>query len=544
MARRANHWRSGVASMISRCSPSGFTLVGLLAAYIATICAYPYFPTQDGPSHIYNSYVLAQLLRGEGPLNGAFAVRTELVPNWGGHGLMVALIMLGVPPLGAEKVLVSAYLVGVAFASHWLNRSVGGGQQAWSPWSVPLAFNFPIFMGFYNFAIGVPVALAMLAFVWRRRASMSARATAVLSALLVVLFLTHLVAYSIGLFLLAAIFAVDGETRERGWLRRMRILALAALPSLALLAWYVVMSDGEYLDAQRTWRLFARPEDSMSERLSRLVFALLAPTPWHRTDFALLVSSGLSLVVLWRIFTIARSKGIAAFAAVRASNGPIVVAWAALLALAVILPREWGHHGGYFTDRAAVFLGLLMLAWLPVPRYPVATHLPAVLAFVVGLTLLYWSTAYLDEWNRFIVFLREGATPIPIGSSVLPLSCNTLVRGRIEVIEHVGDYDCLSPGVVNWDNYEARGFCFPVRYAPGVVPPEIGPIKGGDLSGLDSAMARSDVVLLWKPSRALEAKVAAEFPAVSRPNGLVIRSRYPLLPAHQAVGVQKLAPPR
>lgn len=78
---------------------------------LAPIWSASYLPTSDGPSHVYNSWVLQQLVRGShGPAADWYAIDWRPLPNWLGHAVM-ALLMFVVPPLIAEKLLVSGIVL-------------------------------------------------------------------------------------------------------------------------------------------------------------------------------------------------------------------------------------------------------------------------------------------------------------------------------------------------------------------------------------------------------------------------------------------------
>src|SRR5207248_2934981 len=51
-----------------------------------------YLPTVDGPSHVYNSWILHELIRGaQGPIADWFRIDWRPHPNWIGHALPVVL---------------------------------------------------------------------------------------------------------------------------------------------------------------------------------------------------------------------------------------------------------------------------------------------------------------------------------------------------------------------------------------------------------------------------------------------------------------------
>src|SRR5258708_25803532 len=79
--------------------------LALAIVSLAPIWSAHYLPTADGPSHVYNSWVLRELVLGH---RGVVAERDALYwrphPNWRGH-VVLALLIPVFPPLIAKKML-------------------------------------------------------------------------------------------------------------------------------------------------------------------------------------------------------------------------------------------------------------------------------------------------------------------------------------------------------------------------------------------------------------------------------------------------------
>src|SRR6266567_4661832 len=81
----------------------------LLTAHIGLVWVLPYFPTQDGPSHIYNLVILDDLLHGGKEWGSFFTYKLHAVPNLGFHLIAYPLLQF-FPPLITEKIFVSIYI--------------------------------------------------------------------------------------------------------------------------------------------------------------------------------------------------------------------------------------------------------------------------------------------------------------------------------------------------------------------------------------------------------------------------------------------------
>ena len=78
----------------------------LLAAHIGFIWWLPYFPTQDGPSHLYNMVILRDLLNGGEEWGRYFEYQLRIVPNMG-FTLFAYPLLYFFPALIVEKIFLS-----------------------------------------------------------------------------------------------------------------------------------------------------------------------------------------------------------------------------------------------------------------------------------------------------------------------------------------------------------------------------------------------------------------------------------------------------
>ena len=70
-----------------------FLFISLLVIHLVPIWAFWYFPTQDGPSHIYNSKVLKEYHNRENyQIRQVFTINKKIFPNWLSHLSMMILM--------------------------------------------------------------------------------------------------------------------------------------------------------------------------------------------------------------------------------------------------------------------------------------------------------------------------------------------------------------------------------------------------------------------------------------------------------------------
>jgi len=104
----------------------------LAALFLVPFWAVPgYLPSTDGPSHVYNAWVLGQLA-GPAPaplLRQYYYLNPQPVPNSLTHVALLAL-MWALPPAAAEKVLLSLYVL-LAAGALWYLAGAIDGDRAW-----------------------------------------------------------------------------------------------------------------------------------------------------------------------------------------------------------------------------------------------------------------------------------------------------------------------------------------------------------------------------------------------------------------------------
>src|SRR6187549_2575351 len=115
---------------------------------------YKFFPTLDGPAHLYNATIINQLLAGNEYLEKFFRFNPEPVPNWTGHFLLSCFNLL-LPAFIAEKLLLVLYLLGLPFSFRSLIKTIASGNVFISYYIFPFTYSFLFFLGFYNFCVGL-----------------------------------------------------------------------------------------------------------------------------------------------------------------------------------------------------------------------------------------------------------------------------------------------------------------------------------------------------------------------------------------------------
>ncbi len=386
------------------------------------------------------------------------------------------------PPLIAEKIMLSIFLVGFVLAMRWAMSAVrpGGGWLAIA--AFPMAANFYFYEGLYSFYLGIIVYLFVIGFWFRERRRPTRLKTALLSGLLVLLYFSHPMA-------LGMAYLFIGETIVwRGWLVRKNARAvekvrkafwrncLAAGPSLVLLASFVLTEHSsraaeEFMRHPHGW--FYRLRNSISWMKSYQMVEL------GPASLVLCMIIAVTAWLLWRRVRSTRPH----LRTLHVFDAPLFIA-AFYLALFLGTPSNLGGGGAGIVMRLAGFPFFAILIWWstqPLRRLS-RQRLQATVAIVSSVALILMVLLHARSSTRLSPYLEEienAEAHIPIGATMLPVMSSggsdidstgrRLSWGTSPLVEAT-DYFAGQRGIVDLDNYEAALDYFPLRFRSSVDP--------------------------------------------------------------------------
>jgi hypothetical protein len=452
---RASFW---LASTM-RARPAVVAWLVVLVAQLVLVWAHPRIPTQDGPVHVASAIAFRDLGEPGTSYGELFERRLEPFPNWTSHLLLAGLTRL-VDPAVAEKLLVSLWLFLWPLGARRLAGAVGADREPVTGLALLLAFGRAFWLGFYNFLLGVALALLAVAWIVERRRWRRMRDTTVLAVLFLLLFFTHLGAWALAATIAAALAAVPKDRSGR-----LPPLLGGLVPSLALAVLFVSREGmAESAGLRRALGNLSGAVDRHTPGARGLVSALRLE--WFETH-AGSSASGLTLVTLAALVvlvlgSLVATRGGATMPPVR--RVMLVVGGLAFLAFA-FGPADLGAQAGYFEARLALLGPVLLLAGTSF--LPWAALRGGVLVALVVLNV--WSAsgmaAFLSRANRDLREFTAAADVVGRGKTLFLWNGEDTDRP----ISYINpNLYCLGTGNAVATNYEAGTGHFPLRYRPGV----------------------------------------------------------------------------
>jgi hypothetical protein len=366
--------------------------LAMLFIHILPIWIFRYFPSQDGMNHVYNAYLLKEY---HNPTlyktREIFQLNLTLFPNWMSHLIMAGLMFI-VPPLIAEKILLTICIAIVPFSFLYFLRGVNRDSTLYVWLGFTFSYNYLLFMGFYNFALSFGLFFLTVGYWWRHRSDLTPGRIGVLYLMLIALYLCHISSYALTLIAigLGAVWTF----------RRPKPVAVCAgymLPAGFILLNYLLRDvrglPYRYESGAWLWEYFWK---------NRSLVYFNDDYVWGN----LVLQGMIGLLILWTIWSdkIQPRKPIS-------NNDLFLLLSTVYLLLFWKLPREIGP-GGWINERAHIFWIPVLLPWLAT-RFPKVVK-RALIGCMVVISLIHlgYTCRDMGVYNR-VMAKFIGVTELP-----------------------------------------------------------------------------------------------------------------------------------
>lgn len=479
--------------------------VVLLLLHILPLWIFAYFPSQDGASHVYNGLVLKEYGKHENyQMRNAWELNLTIFPNWLSHICLLAFLYV-FPPVIAEKVLLTIAIGMVPIAFFYFFNAVhkdetGHPVYAWL--GFPFAYNYLLYMGFYNFQLSISFFFFSFGFWWKHKDDMQVRYLVWLYVLLLLTYLSHIASY--GLVVLgisvagcclsgAPAVTAAWRTREEGFTALLQKLVISLKPVCRFLLYMVPMyfvlldyylqstkqhQQGNHRGMEWVWEYFWG------------VKSIVYFTDWHVTaNYFLLAVLGIAVIISigYRIHRKEWVKGTDAFLLI------------AFLLTYMFVRAPWSYGpGGWINDRIHLYI-LPMLAAALIPNMNKILRY-AVAGCLVLFSLLHFGITAYDHARIApeIAELVSGTHLIEPHSTYQMRSEDwhkSDALGKVKYVtpfvHHMALYGVYAEDVAHLANYEAEFNYFPVNRNDENAP--------DDYLDLWYHKASADYIVAWYP---------------------------------------------
>jgi hypothetical protein len=412
------------------------------------------FVTQDGPSHLYTALVAKDLLfNSDSPYAAFYEFQPKLVTNWCTTVVMnVAALLFG--PRDAEHAVATLCVLLGFFGLSYLRRSIDPQTSPWSPVTNFLLFSWFLWIGFYNFYLGMAIVPFVLGYYIRYERDLTWRRVMLLTFALVLLFFTHVLAVSIALLSIGLVAVWSWPLYPR----RLLWTTVALLPAVILLLIFIKASgqSADY-DSSIAWAWNSFPMHAFAASRGR-------------TGEQAVLMPGMLLFMCIGVLAMRRHEWTSA-------RGPVFVTAGGLFILYLLVPNV-GFGGDEIKIRfawAVFFFGCTAASTVerlqPI-RIPVAIYT----AIFVAATLIHtlkvnvWSVA--PAASAYLAAMEK----IPPGSTFVRLRFSHpgvakrygFDTAALEPLFHTDSLAAARRGLIALSDYQALTRLFPVVTRPSI----------------------------------------------------------------------------
>jgi hypothetical protein len=486
-----------------------------------------------------NAVVLSQYHQAGTVWRQYYMVNALSISTWLDHLLLAGLVTI-VPPLIAEKLFLSGYIVGVILSFAYCLKCFERHAVFCTALIFPFLSNYLFHMGFFGFCYSFIPFLLLIGFFYRHRLNFHPRHTAILLLLSLLVYLLHPISFMMAfVFVLVMCFLealpffasarVDPQPRFLHLLRR----TLPVLPMLCVLALFPLFAS------HQPRGIFWGP--GVLVKMQRLFSFYYLTTFNNRENYICILFAALFLALLIR-------GGKQLFTTQNVHRNLAIVP---VIYCAIYLAFPNGvFGGGWINARLGLFTLLLFMLWIAANhrlwRFRLGVQ---VSAYVIAIGLLASHIPRYIELNDYLTEYLSPAPYIGLGSTLLPVSLAhggkrtngeaLVTTGKMEPFLHAAGYISAGRGIVEFMNYEAGKGYFPIVYRPNLNPyVHLGDIEDpSSIRSLDfpaGSGGRADYILVWGR------KIAGKAEANAAPLLRLISDKYELIHVSKPRGLAEL----
>jgi hypothetical protein len=464
------------------------------------------------------AYGLREALGGDGFYQGFFQINERVNPNLLSQALLLVMMYLTLPFV-AEKIVLTLYFLGFAGAAAYALTGVSSSALCLLPLLIFCSTSFALAFGFYNFSFSAVIFLAWFGFWWRHRERFGAAIVLGHATFAAIAYLTHIFAFVVTLFGMAA--ALSGIAILHGrHHRRAGVSKLGSWWSLIFThAGPPLLGSAPELVASAVF-LFVRYGTTTASGAA----GISPPSPWRVVD--LLSASSLAPygaaeqapAILFVLVATATLGWLLVTATDRRRGLPVATSFFAFLALYLVMPFQWIVR--WMPLRLQPFVFMMIVLWaaalMPVAMPRRGRHLIC----VAGTAVILMSVAVrFDIFTTVNSYYREYASAAPFiakNTTLVGLRLNRLAAD-VDVFIQAGSRLATARHSVDLKNFQGQAPEQPIQFRPGTsaytslggdaaitaLPPQV------DLMAYERTTGRAiDYFLIWGDRSAVEDREA------------------------------------
>ena len=506
---------------VGRLSVGYITIIVMLVLHLLPVWGFKYFPTQDGLSHIYNSYVVKEYHKHENyRLREVYELNATIFPNWTSHALLVVLLYV-FPPLICEKIVLTLTIGLVPLSLFYFLNGVVKRNIVFGLLGFMYAYNYLLHMGFYNFVLSMSLFFFTMGYWWRVKDKLRLTNIIIIYILLLVTYLTHYHSYALLVMSLTffPLFSSGYEVLQEVWGRKETSQSLMqrfkdSLPKLKptltfvgslIPAYFILFSYYFYLANEHG----GNSNHKGLEWLNDYFFSMKSLVAF-RDDHILIGRVLLVFLAIVFVLTVInriqqcyqfhkseewKETGERLWTRIITPMDGFLIMSIFITVMFYITPWS-GYSGGWINDRFHLYIFLILIPFFVINPHRYVNY--GIAGIIIILSV--WHLGY--NVHTYVLLNRDIATAL---SSMGMYEKDTILTStpgewnglsdslgfESKYVEPFGHNECLlavDMGIAYLDNYEANTDHFPLRYKQKELPADYAIIwrtEYDDVAGLE-----------------------------------------------------------
>ena len=461
-----------------------------------------WFPTMDGPAHIYTANIVKEILKGNMVFKEFFFL-SLLIPNLTGS-LLLSLFQFAFPAWLAEKLLIAIILILLPVSFRYFVYSFTNKPTLITLAIFPFTWHFLFMIGFYNYSLGLSIALFTLGYYIRTRKAFAEKEIIFIMLMILLLAFTHLFVFVVFGIMWAVLLLgdmvlffrkSDQKIVFKAFMKRYIKYLIAVLPGILLVgAYFIKMSHNpvstvadRYLTVAEhlKWLLITRP----------LVIYFME----KEAIFGTIIAGILAIWIIASFFS--TNKNTKKRKSKRILRNFLLAGALLILFFYFLFPDYKAGAGGHLSLRLLIPFYLFFLAWLSTRNLHQWLQAFGVVGFLFS-SIMLWRI-HLPELRHMSLeaeALVQVGERMPSGSIILPINADNHWL-KLHFLNYLGAKNSMiilentvasGDGIIRWAKPKAN---LSRRF-------------GGSLMFEDTALFddpfvhnRVDAVIIWKADK-------------------------------------------
>ncbi|HNW89216.1 MAG TPA: hypothetical protein PKN48_06105 [Bacteroidales bacterium] len=432
-----------------------FAILFVIACSLSTVPVFfnTFALSLDGPAHLYNSNLIAELLKGNPVVNDYVSFNKLHLTNWSGH-LILTVFNLVAPAWIAQKVFILLLVVSFPLSFGFMVNRLNYSSRYLSFIIIPFSYSIFFFLGFYNFLLAVIFFFLWLAFIYKESRVYSAREKVLIFILCLLMECSHVFMFTVAMAIFMVYLALPVIRKNkfrlfitlRELLKPLKTFLVLSSGGLLLFLFYYFNKTGQFLEQQDvtvTWyKIFSdvftiSPLLCLTEKNSSLTSILFI------------------LIELTVVFLIARE-----FLTGKYKNSYFFLYTALLVLCFFVLTMAFFDQGLYIQSRFLFLFFIFLFIWIALQKVPKLIQIGLIIFSLVVFSLFinyYKFNLYLLSSRCYAIY--DVGQKIDKNARVF---CVNFSDHWLE--SHQLNYLGAENPLILYDNYECNQNYFPLKW--------------------------------------------------------------------------------